>query len=172
MEGNNMRCKELVDEWVGLNNTNNDHRRASSLTDGDSLLLQNVPRKAQNRNQRRMSSKKFGKAMVNQRVPHTYSMSQNLKKLELYVKENRVEVEIIKLTFVQMASRKHISSYAQKFLSESDQHLMHVFNIDWEASLCSLKASKDVAMRCFDGCFKELFCCCQEVFGWLLNRLL
>ncbi|GJT70394.1 hypothetical protein Tco_1029680 [Tanacetum coccineum] len=134
MEGNNMRCKELVDEWVGSNNTNNDHRRASSLTDRDLLLLQNVPRKAQNRNQhlcsktseleplvlyytnraaKRMSSKKFGKAMVNQRVPHTYSVPQNLEKLELYVKENRVEIDIIKLTFIRMASRKHTSSYAQ-----------------------------------------------------------
>nr|GEZ66037.1 probable mediator of RNA polymerase II transcription subunit 26c [Tanacetum cinerariifolium] len=42
------KWKELVDEWVGSNNTNNDHQRASSLTDGDSPLLQNVPRKAQN----------------------------------------------------------------------------------------------------------------------------
>ncbi|GKE53773.1 probable mediator of RNA polymerase II transcription subunit 26c, partial [Tanacetum coccineum] len=45
------KWKELVDEWVGSNNTNNDHQRASSLTDGDSPLLQNVPRKAKNGDQ-------------------------------------------------------------------------------------------------------------------------
>ncbi|PWA83695.1 transcription elongation factor (TFIIS) family protein [Artemisia annua] len=45
------KWKDLVDEWVGSNNSNNEHQRASSLTDGDSPLLQNVPRKAQNGNQ-------------------------------------------------------------------------------------------------------------------------
>ncbi|XP_071702384.1 probable mediator of RNA polymerase II transcription subunit 26c [Rutidosis leptorrhynchoides] len=42
------KWKELVDEWVGSNNK--DHQQ-SSLTDGDSPSLQNVPRRSHNSNQ-------------------------------------------------------------------------------------------------------------------------
>ncbi|KAK9075002.1 hypothetical protein SSX86_003321 [Deinandra increscens subsp. villosa] len=47
------KWKDLVDDWVGSNHTDHQH---SSPTDGDSPLMQNVPRKAQNYNQQASDS--------------------------------------------------------------------------------------------------------------------
>ncbi|GJX70365.1 probable mediator of RNA polymerase II transcription subunit 26c, partial [Tanacetum coccineum] len=68
------KWKELVDEWVGSNNTNNDHQRASSLTDGDSPLLQNVPRKAKNGDQQ---GPDFGYSPN----PHNWSVSPSADRI-------------------------------------------------------------------------------------------
>ncbi|XP_021982768.1 probable mediator of RNA polymerase II transcription subunit 26c isoform X2 [Helianthus annuus] len=75
------KWKDLVDEWVGSNNST---LARSTLTDGDSPLVQNVPRGSQNgyqqRTQREEGIDMDRLASARKRLQENYQEAQNAKK--------------------------------------------------------------------------------------------